>query len=765
MKILFFISSLAGGGAERVTVNLANDFVSLGHNVTIFLKENIVKYDLDSCIEILCPVGNGGKHPSKLTSVHNYFKRIRETRLVIKEKHPDVIVASYGCDLIHILLGHGHVPIVASEHNTFDRKHNAYEKLNRFYLNRRFDKVVVLTRYDKAYMARCLKNTLVIPNPLSFAPISKEEYENTFENRKNLLACGRLNAYHVKGFDTLIRCYAKLANKYPSWDLDIAGAGDEQSIVYLKKLAAEEGVENRVHFLGFRQEIATLMREHSIFVLSSRSEGFGMVITEAMAMGCPCVSFDLSGPSEIIVDTIDGMLVESQNEQDMVHTIGELIDRKEMRRTMGLNAINNVKRFERSNIAKRWITLFRVLKDSPEKVSFWCKIMNYLKDKIDMLKVLFDLESTQPNSSGKRHGGGKYGEIVLARIIDRGLPVAVYYDSRKWLNPDVEEVLKTGKVDCFDIAQHSVEEIAKMSEADILYTPQLSEASARVKSCKVLATLHGLRGYELPIDLMMLRYERCLTFRNIVKCYLLTLFPWLNEKRIRRLKDQALFKCDNIDVVTVSEHSCYSIKTFFPEMKMNDEKVFYSPSTVTDMKRERVHEGKFFLMVSGNRWEKNNLRAMMALDRLFSEGEIGEFTVVVTGVKSATAFKYKLRNPERFKFAGYVDDESLSQLYHDAYCLIYPSLNEGFGYPPLEAMANGVPVIASPFTSINEVCQNAALYTNPFSIEEIMSRILMITDVSLWQEYSNRGLQRHQEVKARQESDLNKLIDYIYQLT
>lgn len=379
-----------------------------------------------------------------------------------------------------------------------------------------------------------------------------------------------------------------------------------------------------------------------------------------------------------------------------------------------------------------------------------------------MLKVLFDLESTQPNSSGKRHGGGKYGEIVLARIIDRGMPVAVYYDSSKWLNPNVDEILRNFKVNRYDIAQQSIEEIVKVSDADILYTPQLSEANAQVKGCKVLATLHGLRGYELPIDLMMLRYENCLTFRNIVKCYLLTLFPWLNEKRIRRLKDQALFKCDNIDVVTVSEHSCYSIKTFFPEMKMNDEKVFYSPSTVTDMKRERVHEGKFFLMVSGNRWEKNNLRAIMALDRLFSEGEIGEFTVVVTGVKSATAFKYKLRNPERFKFAGYVDDESLSQLYHDAYCLIYPSLNEGFGYPPLEAMANGVPVIASPFTSINEVCQNAALYTNPFSIEEIMCRILMMANPKIRTGYSKRAKKRYQEVKERQDVDLDRLIDYIY---
>ena len=111
---------------------------------------------------------------------------------------------------------------------------------------------------------------------------------------------------------------------------------------------------------------------------------------------------------------------------------------------------------------------------------------------------------------------------------------------------------------------------------------------------------------------------------------------------------------------------------------------------------------------------------------------------------------------------GYVDDNVLHQLYHDAYCLIYPSLNEGFGYPPVEAMSFGVPVIASSFTSIPEICDYAALYLNPFSIEEIMNRIIKITDPIVHSDYAERARKRYAEVFKRQKEDLDALIDFIY---
>jgi glycosyltransferase involved in cell wall biosynthesis len=92
--------------------------------------------------------------------------------------------------------------------------------------------------------------------------------------------------------------------------------------------------------------------------------------------------------------------------------------------------------------------------------------------------------------------------------------------------------------------------------------------------------------------------------------------------------------------------------------------------------------------------------------------------------------------------------------------LIYPSLNEGFGYPPLEAMHYGIPVIASPFTSIPEICGEAALYANPFSIEEIMARILQMTEPEVHQHYKQQGLKQYSIIKDKQEKDLDALINF-----
>ena len=212
-------------------------------------------------------------------------------------------------------------------------------------------------------MARKLTNTIVIPNPLSFSPIEAGEYDTTFKDRKNILACGRLNAHHVKGFDLLIESFAQIAYLYPDWDLDIAGTGingkkDEE---YLYSLLVKNGVEGRVHLIGFQSDMASVMKKHSIFALSSRSEGFGMVLTEAMAMGCACISFNLTGPGEIIVDGIDGVLVENQNVKSFANALSTMIEDEEMRIKFGKRAIEDVRRFCAPKITDRWVELFDIV--------------------------------------------------------------------------------------------------------------------------------------------------------------------------------------------------------------------------------------------------------------------------------------------------------------------------------------------------------------------------------------------------------------------
>ena len=121
----------------------------------------------------------------------------------------------------------------------------------------------------------------------------------------------------------------------------------------------------------------------------------------------------------------------------------------------------------------------------------------------------------------------------------------------------------------------------------------------------------------------------------------------------------------------------------------------------------------------------------------------------------------KIKNKERFVLVGYVDEKMLVALYKNAYLLIYGSLNEGFGYPPLEAMYNGCPVIASAIASIPEVCDNAVLYYNPFLISEMKMRVLQMENKTIRDSFVLKGKEQQKKIENRQFLDLDKLCEFI----
>lgn len=378
------------------------------------------------------------------------------------------------------------------------------------------------------------------------------------------------------------------------------------------------------------------------------------------------------------------------------------------------------------------------------------------------MSILFDLCATQPNSNGKRHGGGIYGEVVLRRIIERKLPVEVFFDSTKWLNPEMDILLNDNSIKKHDVHGKHLQDIIDSNKVDIIYSPLLENYYRGIERCKIKATIHGLRYLELPLDWNKFQYKKENNLKSFVLFILHRLFPSYMKSRDTRLLSW-MFN-PSYDIITVSNHSAYSIRLFYPELRNKVIKVFYSPLLYKEHCTEKQNVGKYFLLVSGNRWEKNNLRAIKALDTLFSNGALDSYNVIITGATSCNIFKYKIKNINKFIFKGYVSDEELTVLYNNAYCLIYPSLNEGFGYPPLESMRFGNPVLASSFSSISEVCGDAVLYFNPFSEDEIANRILMITNEAIYKEMSSRALRRFDFIKNRQIEDLDKLVDYIYNI-
>lgn len=382
MKVMIVCVKLCGGGAERVAAVLASGLAERGHDVTITYIKRGNEYEVSPkvrhyILNSFLPDTNNGPFVTKVW--HKILKRVAWFKIIknaLKDNEPDVVVSIMRYFSIPLLwYCHGRVPLIFSEHTNFNDKvksnlHQSWQRpiakikswiyrFDRNHLIKYADAVTLLTNYDNVFVGERLKNKVVLPNPLTFPPICNEEYESLFPKRKNILSCGRVTDWRIKGFDNLIRSFSLIAGSYPDWDLDIAGASDNVSLNYLKELTKELGVEDRIHFLGYRKDIVDLMKSHSIYVLSSRHEGLPMSLTEAMANGMACVAFDcISGPNEIILDSIDGVLAENQDNEKLAGKISLLIENEGLRYEIGHNAIVNIKRFSVDRIVRMWEELF-----------------------------------------------------------------------------------------------------------------------------------------------------------------------------------------------------------------------------------------------------------------------------------------------------------------------------------------------------------------------------------------------------------------------
>lgn len=194
-----------------------------------------------------------------------------------------------------------------------------------------------------------------MPNPVP-VPVIVPDTQN---RDKTVLAVGGINRWYVKGFDRLLDVWRQISHQYPDWRLKIVGGGDEENFSYLKALAAEKSIKDTVVFVGYNQDMAKQYLNSSIFVLTSRNEGFPMGLAEAMSYGCACVAFDiLTGPSDIIIDGKNGILVEDGDSKAIAAAIASLIENKILREEMGKRAMKSMDQFSTSVIADKWESIF-----------------------------------------------------------------------------------------------------------------------------------------------------------------------------------------------------------------------------------------------------------------------------------------------------------------------------------------------------------------------------------------------------------------------
>jgi len=213
------------------------------------------------------------------------------------------------------------------------------------------DRFVVLTNEDASNW-NGFENLSVIPNPISTFPVVLSDCSS-----KLVIAVGRYT--WQKGFDLLIKAWKMVYEKHPDWVLNIYGPGN---VFAYNKLAEREGISSVVHCHEADSNIFSRYAESSIFVLSSRYEGFGLVIAEAMAAGLPVISFSCPcGPKDIITDGEDGILVERENVEKLADSISLLIENEAVRKNMGRKGILSAERFREDRIMQKWIELFNGL--------------------------------------------------------------------------------------------------------------------------------------------------------------------------------------------------------------------------------------------------------------------------------------------------------------------------------------------------------------------------------------------------------------------
>ena len=394
------------------------------------------------------------------------------------------------------------------------------------------------------------------------------------------------------------------------------------------------------------------------------------------------------------------------------------------------------------------------------------------------MRFLYDLSATQPSPESKFHGGGAYGEIVFFKLLeylDR-ITLVAYYDAASYINPDIIEAIKKHNITLYDLNKISVAEIIEKEKIDRAYSAMLNlNQHWPLGSVQVYTTVHGLRTLEMPFDSIMFSYMTSLK-EKIKFLLFVTVARKLYLKKMLEINGR-LANDKRINIITISNHSLASIKSFFPDNMNRKIPVFASPTfeqlenyaPVKDssiMNNANLHsfgvtEKKFFLITSAARWTKNALRAVFAFDEIFSDDIATDFKVVLTGVTNKKIFTKKLKNPDRFVFLDYVDRNVLNILAKNAYGFIYPSLNEGFGYPPIESMRYGVPVAASGTSSIPEICGDAVLYFDPYSISEIKNRIIQLLNSDIYNQLIEKSKKQYEFISSKQKKDLELLADYL----
>lgn len=355
-QIIFIISDLGSGGAQRVIVGLSNYWVNQNRQVKILVLDNSINfYPIDERVQVVCRKKNLSQFSffilllkpfsnlNRILFLHSHLKQVNNALFISFIDRTNILslIANIGLNRKLVISERGNM--------CFYQQPLIWENARKLLYNRA-TAIVAQTKgivKDLLQLGISAHKMHVIPNPLCIDANSNSE----LIKESIILAVGRL--HKDKQFDLLIDAYA---SSNVMWPLYIIGEGEERS--FLESRIRSLSLNDRVFLLGNNSELKRFYARASIFILSSRTEGFPNVLLEAMSFGCACISTNCDyGPSEIINSGIDGILVDNGIHSAMANAIKNLVKDNQLVSFLGSNARKRVKAFDIERIAQKWLEI------------------------------------------------------------------------------------------------------------------------------------------------------------------------------------------------------------------------------------------------------------------------------------------------------------------------------------------------------------------------------------------------------------------------
>lgn len=377
MRVTFVISSLLGGGAERVVSNMANYWAARGWLITILTVshgDEAPYFELHpSVVHVDMKFSRRTRHPQPnaraLRALKDIFDDcsaperktfILELDLIVALRHaiidtrPDTVISFINLTNIRVLLAtHGlSVPVIVSERNDpyRDVLGEGWSRLRRrLYTKAKY--LVAQTEEAANYFDSVLEDRRqAIHNPV-LAATNAANRENGARSIHNLVGIGRLA--EEKGFTLLIRAFARVAARHSQWSLQIWGEGPQRPV--LERLTRNLNLSDRVRLPGFTRRPFEVLKRADLFAMSSLFEGFPNALCEAMAHGVPVVSFNCSsGIREIIRNGVDGVIVPAADLSALTSVLDRLMESEQERRRLASKAPEVAERFGLDKAMAKW---------------------------------------------------------------------------------------------------------------------------------------------------------------------------------------------------------------------------------------------------------------------------------------------------------------------------------------------------------------------------------------------------------------------------